>query len=152
MKDHLPSILYVEDEEADVLLMEYALKMAQIGNPLKSVCNGAELIAYLTGAGVYADREQFPFPGLVLLDLNLPRLSGLEVLRWIREQAQFASLPVVVYSSSEHPRDQERAKNFGANDYILKASRVEEMAQRIQGVKERWLQAAEPWNEGEEAA
>ena len=133
------AILYVEDEETDIMLVECALKKAQISNPLKTVKNGDEAVAYLMGKGQYADRAQHPLPGLVLLDLNLPRLSGMKVLQWIREQPQFASLPVVIYTSSEDPKQQEKAKQLGANDYIVKPPFVDEIAAILQKLKQRWL-------------
>ncbi len=136
---HQKAILYVEDEETDVLLVQCALEKARITNPLKRVKNGDQAVAYLKGEGQYANREQNPIPGLVLLDLNLPRRSGMKVLEWIRQQPQFASLPVVIYTSSENPREQERAKEFGANEYIVKPSIISEIASTLQNLRERWL-------------
>ena len=78
-------------------------------------------------------------PGLVLLDLNLPRLSGMKVLQWIREQPQFADLPVVIYTSSGDSREQEKAKQLGANEYILKPCSVDKIAETLHKFKVRWL-------------
>jgi CheY-like chemotaxis protein len=78
-------------------------------------------------------------PGLILLDLNLPRRSGKKVLQWIREQPQFANLPVVVYTSSDKPADKEQALQLGANEYIEKPSRIENIAAVMEKVKQRWL-------------
>ncbi len=133
------TILYVEDEETDIMLLECALKKARVSNPLATVKNGDEAVAYLMGKGQYADRAQHPLPGLVLLDLNLPRLSGMKVLQWIREQPHFASLPVVIYTSAEDPKQQEEAKQLGANDYIVKPSFVDVIAVTLQKLKQRWL-------------
>ncbi len=133
------TILYVEDEENDVLLLKLGLAKAGVVNPLKAVADGQEAVAYLGGSGQYADRELYPLPGLVLLDLNLPRLSGLKVLQWIREQPQFAGMPVVVYTSSDQPSDLEKARQLGANEYVLKPSRVTQIAQAVQGLKKRWM-------------
>ncbi len=133
------ALLYVEDEETDVLLLQFALEKAQISNPLKTVTDGDEAVGYLSGRGKYADREHHPLPGLVLLDLNLPRLPGMKVLQWIREQPHFSNLPVVIYTSSEAAREQEKAKQLGANDYIVKANSIEKIALTLQKLKQRWL-------------
>src|SRR5512141_1496564 len=122
------TILYVEDEETDIMLMECALKKAQISTPLATVKHGDDAVAYFMGKDQYADRVQHPLPGLVLLDLNLPRLSGMKVLQWIREQPHFASLPVVIYTSAEDPKQQEEAKRLGATDYIVKPPFVDKIA------------------------
>lgn len=133
------AILYVEDEETDILLVHYAFKMARISHPLQVVKDGEAAVAYLSGQGQFADRAPHPLPGLVLLDLNLPRLHGLKVLQWIREQPHFATLPVVIYSSSDNPQEQQRAKQLGANDYIVKASIIGDIAATLQKLTQRWL-------------
>ena len=78
------TILLVEDNPDDVLLMQRAFKKANLANPLQVVDNGEKAVAYLDGQDPYSDRSQHPVPVLVLLDLKLPRLSGLEVLEWVR--------------------------------------------------------------------
>lgn len=133
------AILCVEDEETDIMLLRFALKKAQIAHPLATVKNGEEAVAYLMGKGQYADRAQYPLPGLVLLDLNLPRLPGMKVLQWIREQPHFSKLPVVIYTSSEQPSDAAKAKQLGANDYIVKPSFVDKVAPILRKLQQRWL-------------
>ncbi|PWU20806.1 MAG: two-component system response regulator [Verrucomicrobia bacterium] len=137
------TILYVEDEENDIILVQLALEEARISLPLKTVNDGREAVAYLEGTGAYSDRVQYPAPGLVLLDLNLPLLSGMDVLEWIREQPQFANLPVVIYTSSNHPTDLEKARQLGASDFVLKPSYVHEIAQTLQRLVGQWLSLAE---------
>ncbi len=133
------AILYVEDEENDVFLLKCACERARLANPLKTVKNGDLAVAYLNGDEPYVDREQNPLPGLVLLDLNLPRRSGMKVLQWIRQQPQFGSLPVVIYTSSDKPKEQEQAMQLGANEYIMKPSRLDKIAAVVEQLKERWL-------------
>jgi CheY-like chemotaxis protein len=94
-----PAILYVEDEKSDVLLLRVAFTRAGLLNPVHIAMDGAEAIDYLVGNRPFADRNQHPLPALVLLDLNLPKKSGFQVLSWIRQQPQFASLPVVIYTA-----------------------------------------------------
>jgi len=134
-----PAILYVEDEEIDVLLVQLAFERASLPNPVKIAVNGVEAIDYLAGNGPFADRQQFPLPSLVLLDLNLPMKSGFEVLEWARQQPQFAGLPIILYTSSNRETDREKARQLGASDYILKCAAVKEIAELARGLAERWL-------------
>ena len=122
-------ILYVEDEETDVLLMRLALKRSGLPNPMKVAVNGLEAIHYLAGKGAFADRTQHPLPCLVLLDLNMPITNGFEVLAWIRQQPQFADLPVIVYTSSGGLNDRARATQLHATDYVVKKADVGEIAE-----------------------
>ena len=133
-------ILYVEDEETDIFLVRIAFKKGKIDIPLHTVKDGEAALHYLRGTGAYADRAEFPFPGLVLLDLNIPRLHGLKVLKWIREQPSLAKLPVVIYTSSEQPKDVAAAQQLGANDYQVKVPSIDLIIKKMQRVIERWLQ------------
>src|SRR5690242_8769088 len=100
MADHAV-VLLAEDEEDYVLLVRQAFTEARIPNPLHVVSNGQELMSYLKGEGPYANREEYPLPELLLLDLKLPRFSGLEVIAWIRSQPGLAGLRILVLTSSE---------------------------------------------------
>ena len=135
----LAPILYVEDEEDDVMLIRIAFRNAQIERPLVIAADGREALQYLLGAGRFSDRVQYPFPCLVLLDLNLPQLGGFEVLQRIRQEAPLAALPVVVFSSSEKGSDRARARELGATDYIAKPSRMELLTEFAVMLKARWL-------------
>ena len=110
-------ILYAEDEENDILFMERAFHFAGVANPLVTVPNGQLAVEYLASL---RDQDRALFPCLVLLDLNLPLKSGLEVLKWIREQPALANLPVIVVSGSNLQSDKARAKELGARDYFVK--------------------------------
>ncbi len=134
-------VLYAEDEEDDAFMLELAFKKVALGSKLVIVDNGEAAIDYLSGKGQFADRAQFPLPGLVLLDLNIPLVSGLKVLEWIRQQPQFSSLPVVVYTSSEQPQDLKLAQELGANDYIVKPPLIENICEFVRQLKAKWLQA-----------
>ncbi len=131
-------ILLVEDEENDVLLIERAFAKAGVKNPFKSVTDGQQAIDYLAGNGNYSDRKQYPLPGLILLDLNLPRKSGLEVLQWIREQMPLRSI-LVICSSSGQPKDINEAYKLGANGYVLKPSNFDHLIAQAKAIKEYWL-------------
>ncbi len=128
MSVHSP-ILYIEDEENDILLLRLALKHAGVPNPLVTARDGEEGISYLAGSDQFADRNRYPLPCAVLLDLNMPRKSGFEVLGWIRQRPEFTTLPVVMYSSSPHESDRAMALRLGADDYIPKKSKLAEIAE-----------------------
>jgi len=142
MSNNAP-ILYVEDEEADAFFMELAFKELKVPNPLKIVADGQLAIEYLTGEGKFADRQAYPLPCLILLDLNLPRMSGHEVLEWIRSTPEFRKLPVVIFSASSLEVDQRRAIEGGADDYIVKPNDLTLIPELLGSVKRRWLDPRE---------
>ena len=101
--------------------------------------NLRDALEYLSGAGPFADRELHPFPCLVLLDINMPKTSGFEVLEWIRKQPRFKSLPVLMLSSSSNPADMEKARKLAADDYLLKPSEPLKLVKMVKSLHERWL-------------
>src|SRR2546422_103471 len=102
-------ILLVDDSENDLLLMRAAFKKAEFDWPLHIAKNGDEAIAYLQGDGPYADRVQYPLPAIVLLDLNMPKRNGFEVLRWARTRPAPRRIPMIVLTASMRPADVEQA-------------------------------------------
>ena len=120
MVPRVTSILLAEDDENDIMMLRRAARHARFTNPLSIVNDGEEVIAYLCGEGKYAHRRRYPLPGLLLLDLKMPRKNGFEVLQWIREQPQFTDLQVVVLSNSDEIRDINRAYELGANSFLVK--------------------------------
>lgn len=134
-----PVVLYVEDEENDVLFMRAAFRRQGIDVPLQTVPNGQEAISYLAGDPPFADRQQHPFPAVVLLDVNLPLRSGFEVLHWIRQQPQLEALKVVMFSSSGRPEDRQRATELGATDYALKPSSGMQFSEVARTLVSKWL-------------
>jgi DNA-binding response OmpR family regulator len=133
------AILLVEDDEADILLLRRAFRNAHIANPLIEVRDGQAAIHYLSGEGDYADRTRYPIPFLILLDLRLPKLSGFEVIAWMRDQAQLANLIVVVLTASDHVPDVTKARDLGANSYLVKPGNFEELVEMVKRIKGRWL-------------
>ena len=132
-------ILYVEDEETDVLLLQHVLRNAGIQNPLQIVKDGKAAKDYLAGHGCFANRRAHPLPGLVLLDLNLPYWSGFEVLEWIRQQPQLRRVPVVVFTSSSRPDDIARAYDAGANGYLVKPNALADLTTLALALRDFWL-------------
>lgn len=127
-------VLYVEDDENDVFFMERAWKTAALPNALDIARDGKEALDY------FADVRADALPSLILLDLNLPRRHGLEVLKWLRQQPNCCTLPVVIFTSSRHDEDVHKAYRFGANAYLVKPPRVEEFRDLVKALTNFWLQ------------
>ena len=134
------ALLLVEDNEDDVFLMKRALKGARVVNPLLVVEDGQQAVDYLGGAGKFADREQYPLPAVVFLDLKLPLLSGHDVLAWIRRQRELESLVVIVLTSSNEPSDLNRCYALGANSYVVKPPTPEQLEDLAKAFKWYWLE------------
>jgi len=132
-------ILVVEDREDDIILLRKALSVAAVNNPLHFVRNGEEALAYLSGEGKYARRDEFPLPLLILLDLKLPGLSGFDVLAWIRQQEGIRALPVVVLTSSDQLSDVNRAYELGANSFFVKEFDFQNFVDVAKLLERYWL-------------
>jgi CheY-like chemotaxis protein len=134
------TILLVEDDANDVFFMKRAMKLAGMPNPVQVASDGRQAIHYLDGTGEYSDRARFPLPSLVLLDLKLPHVMGLDVLKWIRKQPDLRMIIVLIFTSSKLPADIQKAYFLGANSYLVKPSEPEELAQRIKLIKRYWME------------
>lgn len=134
-----PPILYVEDEENDVFLVRMACRRAAVPLPLEVVVNGQEALDYLEATAPDVLGKRRDLPCIVLLDLNLPLVHGLEVLQWIRAQERFRTLPVIVFTSSEQESDRTRACALGASDYIVKPSQMDQLVKIMESLKRTWL-------------
>jgi DNA-binding response OmpR family regulator len=135
----LPPILLVEDDENDVFFFQRAMRKAQIENPLHVARDGREGLNYLAGKAPFTDRDQHPLPALLVLDINLPHYTGLEVLQWIREQPAFRTLIVLILTSSSSEVDVREAYTLGANSYLLKPGHPDEMVELLKVVNLYWL-------------
>lgn len=131
-------ILQVEDDENDVLLFEHACQQAEVAPPVQIVADGQEAIQYLSGEGKFADRERYPMPRLVLLDLKMPRKDGLEVLEWIRQHPTLKTVVVIMFTSSAQPRDVNAAYELGVNSFIVKPASVEERVLFARALYQWW--------------
>jgi CheY-like chemotaxis protein len=94
---------------------------------------------YLSGEGPYANREQHPFPHLILLDLKLPRLSGFEVLAWLRQQSGLKPVPVIILTSSREASDVEKAYQLGVNSYLVKPTAFDQLLEMTERLEHFWL-------------
>lgn len=133
------TILYIEDEENDVFFLKRAFKQAGLSHSVRAVPDGAQAVKYLAGLGIFADRTQHPFPDLILMDINMPKQSGLEVLEWVRRDLLCKSLPTVILTSSSRPGDVEKAYRLGVDDYMLKPSNPLELVAMMTAIHTHWL-------------
>jgi CheY-like chemotaxis protein len=131
-------MLVAEDVAAFCFLIERALAKAKIEVTVKYVSDGQEVIDYLRGAGKYADRTAFPLPHLVVLDLKMPRMGGLEALAWVRQQHTFNNLHVMVLTSSDEEPDLRRAKELHADAYVVKPSSANDLAHALREFFDAW--------------
>jgi CheY-like chemotaxis protein len=138
-KGHQGVILLAEDDENDIRLFEMAFERAGFTNPLRVVRSGDECLSYLEGIGVYADREQYPLPGLLLLDLKMPNRDGFEVLSVIRRHPTLSRLRVVVLTVSHNIDDVNRAYDLGANSFLTKTLDLRDFAEQLDAVRKHWL-------------
>jgi CheY-like chemotaxis protein len=135
-----PVLLLVEDDPADARLIQRALQKIDLEARVLHLPDGDQAVAYLSGAVPYADRDQHPLPWLIMLDIKMPRRSGLEVLQWIRAQENDVALtPVVVFSSSSHGVDVNSAYHYGANSYLVKPETSHQLENMLNLVKSYWF-------------
>jgi CheY-like chemotaxis protein len=113
-------ILFAEDDPSDVFLLERVVKRYFADHQLRVVSDGDEAVRYLEGTGPYQNRAEHPFPRLVLMDINLPRKSGLEVLAWIRQQPRLQTLVVLILTGSDSEEHLRRAYELHANSFLKK--------------------------------
>ncbi|MFO1499207.1 MAG: response regulator [Verrucomicrobiota bacterium] len=120
-------ILLAEDNADDVFFMQEAFRKAGVSSQLHAVCDGLEARAYLQGEAAYHDRAAYPFPDMLLLDLNMPRMNGFEVLQWLRQESPCPQLIVHILTASCRTEDIERAYRLTANSYALKPTRLTDL-------------------------
>ena len=133
------TILLVEDSEDDVFFMERAIKLTGGRINLKVAKDGQVAVDYLSGIREYADRKEYPLPSLVLLDLKLPRVPGLEVLRWIRSRVELQTTPVIILTSSGERADLERGYRLGANSFMVKPSEADDLVGLAKCLTDYWF-------------
>jgi CheY-like chemotaxis protein len=118
------TILHIEDSEADLILFERACDAAGLPAVFRPVLDGLAAVAYLEGKGEFNDRNKHPWPDIIVLDLNLPGMSGLDFLNWLREESGL-SLPVLVFTVSTSVEDKARAMAAGAAGFFVKPKEFE---------------------------
>jgi CheY-like chemotaxis protein len=131
-------MLIAEDNPSDLELTRAALVRARVDTPVHFVSNGAQVLSYLKGEAQFGDRSAFPMPRLLVLDIQMPYLTGLEVLEWLRAHEEYSLLPTTMLTSSRIESDIERAYALGANAYITKPGRFEELITVLQQLYGFW--------------
>jgi len=138
-EDFKKTILLVEDEASDAELLIRAFKKAGVQNPIRHLDNGDAALFYLQGIDTYVDRDKNPLPALILLDLKLPGMSGLELLRWLRQQKNLRRIPVLILTSENDARLMDAAYDAGANSYLLKSVSPDEIERVVNLITNYWL-------------
>lgn len=137
------TILMAEDDPDDQLLAREALEECMLANSLNIVENGEELLDFLKRRGKYTDAASAPRPGLILLDLNMPRMDGREALRAIKDDPDLRSIPVVVLTTSKAEEDIIRSYNEGANSYVTKPVTFEGLVEVMKTLRRYWFEIIE---------
>jgi CheY-like chemotaxis protein len=133
-------ILLADDRPDDVILIQRALVKAKVFNPVLVVHDGEEAMAYLEGRDKFSDRQRYPFPNLMLLDLKMPRMDGFQVLEAIRTNREFRSLRVIVLTSSQEIRDVNRAYELGASSFLVQPLEFDNYEGLMRTLSAFWIQ------------
>jgi CheY-like chemotaxis protein len=139
MRTKLGKVLLAEDNAEDVAFVQTAFSNIGMERSLMVVSDGAQALAYLRGDGRYADRDKFPIPVFMLLDLWLPRIDGFEVLRWVRSKRRLRRLPIMVFTGPDYPRDVTRAYVLGANLFVSKPFDSDEFNDSVKAIADYCL-------------
>lgn len=137
------TILMADDDEDDRMLTREAMEESRVLNRLYFVEDGVQLIAYLNGSDKYADREQYPMPGLILLDLNMPRKDGREALKEIKSDPNLRRIPVVILTTSKAEEDMLRGYDLGAASYITKPVTFTALVELMRTLGKYWVEFVE---------
>jgi CheY-like chemotaxis protein len=132
------TVLHVDDDPNDTTLLQVACAKADVNFEVQNIEDGDQVIEYLSGMGKYADRSRYRLPGLVLLDLKMPKTTGLDILKWIRNQSSSKHLPVIVLSGSELKEDIHQAYAVGANSYLVKPPSFELLVNLVKHIGSQW--------------
>lgn len=137
-------ILAVDDDVRECLLVKDAFQIIDVVDPIHTVHDGAEAIDYLEGNGKFADRDQFPFPSLLLLDLKMPGMNGFEFLAYIKKNPTLTVIPTIVFSASNDVGDVKNAYLLGANAYIVKGRTFDEICSQLKFIYGFWMRVQVP--------
>jgi CheY-like chemotaxis protein len=132
-------VLVVEDNPNDVLLLQRAFSKGGPEVPLHFARDGKEGLDYLKGVDRFADRNLYPLPTLLVVDLKLPGIDGFDIIRWVRKESELRDLRIVVLSSSNEPSDIARAHDLGANAYHVKPNDPNALVGMVEGLKAYWV-------------
>lgn len=139
----LVPILVADDDVEDCQMIKEALRESRLVNQLHFVHNGEELMQYLNHQGKFSDRNEYPLPGLILLDLNMPKMDGREALIEIKGNPKLRSIPVIVLTTSRAEEDIERVYNVGVNSFITKPIEFNSLVQIMRDLGRYWFEIVE---------
>jgi CheY-like chemotaxis protein len=142
------SILHVENDKDDVFVTQRAFKKAGVTVPIAAVENGEQAVDYLLGNGKFTDRAEYPLPTVIILDWNMPLMSGSEFLVWRSSQPEIKRIPVVVLTSSNNERDMIEAYDLGSSGFVVKPSTLASLQEMALAFANYWVS----WNRTERAA
>jgi CheY-like chemotaxis protein len=137
--NRLAQILLIEDNPMDVVLTLDAFKEAKLSNKIFVARNGQEALDFVFGRGVYADRQLYPLPNLILLDLKMPGIDGFEVLRQIKSTPKLRRIPVIILTSSKEDGDRNMSYDIGANSYLIKPVSFEGFVEVVKKIDDYWF-------------
>jgi len=135
-----PPLLVVEDSNEDFEALQRFLQRSHMQITIQRCVNGEQALAFLYRTGKYSDRQSSPRPGLILLDLNLPGTDGREVLRRIKQDDNLKTIPVVVFTTSDNPKDIDDCYRYGVNSYIVKPINFEQIKRDVQTLINYWFE------------
>lgn len=138
------TILVTEDDPDDAFFLHWALRSVDSRNSVQIVSDGADVSAYLEGQGKFADRAKFPFPNALILDLKMPRKTGLDALEWLHEHPEFRVMPTLVLSSAGRANDVVNSYRLGAHSFMLKPGRLEDLQRILQVLNAYWRAVRPP--------
>lgn len=137
-------LLILEDDGDDCFLLERALARTGWNGAFYTVHDGMEAVEYLTGIGKYEDREKYPYPTTIFVDLKMPRMNGLQFLQWIKEHSEHRVVPTIVLTASDHARDVQCAYASGATSYMVKPGSYKELESLVDMIQRYWTTCRRP--------
>ena len=142
-RETLGTILLIEDDPSDAALLCRGFEKANVLNPIVHLKDGDSALGYLAGAGTYRDRTKFPLPALILLDLKLPGMSGLQLLQWMRVQPEVRRIPVAVLTTDDDPKTINAAYDLGANSFLVKPTDPARVGTMVETIQRYWMELNE---------
>ncbi len=138
MEKNLFTVLMAEDNDHDIIATKRAWKKSHVANPLQIVRDGEECLDYLYKRGKYSEPDAAPWPGILLLDIKMPKMDGLTVLKHIREDEKLPRLPVIILTTSREEEDRIKSYDLGANAYIVKPIGFDNFAAAVKTINLFW--------------
>ena len=135
-----PCILIVDDDENDIFFAQRAFAEINVHCAFQMLRHGQEVVDYLEGHGDYADREKYPLPMMILMDLKMPIMDGFQVLEWLRARPRLRAIPIIIFSSSDLASDITRAYELGANSFMTKSVTYDGLLVKLQTFSQYWLE------------